>query len=82
MPFYNRFKESLKELYISGNYSEFLKQFDEEKYQKFLQFIFMKLFKIKRRLRKNEQITITKEEIEQVENMINDMMRVTKANKR
>lgn len=73
-PFYNRFKESLKELYISGNYSKFLNQFDKEKFQNFSQFIFMKLFRIKRRLRKNEQITITREEIEMVESMVNDMI--------
>lgn len=82
MPFYNRFKESLKELYISGNYTKFLNQFDEEKYQNFSQFIFMKLFKIKRELHRNEQITITQEKIEMVESMINDMVLTPNANKK
>ena len=40
MPFYSRFKESLKELYISGNYMKFLNQFDKEKFQNFSQFIY------------------------------------------
>lgn len=82
MPFYNRFKESLKELYISGNYLKFLNQFDKEKFQNFSQFIFIKLFNIKRRLRKNEQITITSEEIEMAESMVNDMVLTQDANKK
>ena len=82
IPFYNRFKESLKELYISGNYLKFLNQFDKEKFQIFSQFIFMKLFKIKRELRKNEQITITREEIEMVESMVNDMILIPNTSKK
>ncbi len=74
MPFYNRFKDSLKELYISGDFQAFVNQFDKERFQDFLQFIFMKLFKIKRKLRQNEQITVIKEEIEKVENYIDDMV--------
>ncbi len=74
MPFYNRFKESLKELYISGDFSKFLNQFDKEKFQNFSQVIFMKLFRIKRSLRNNEQILITDEEIELLENLVNDML--------
>ena len=82
MPFYSRFKESLKELYISGNYMNFLNQFDKEKFQSFSQFIFMKLFSIKKRLRRNEQVTITREEIESVESMINDMTLTQNTNKK
>ena len=82
IPFYNRFKDNLKELYISGNYIKFISQFDEKKFQIFSQFIFIKLFNIKRKLCKNEQITITREEIETVECMINDMLVVPKADKK
>lgn len=82
MPFYSRFKESLKELYISGNYMNFLNQFDKEKFQNFSQFIFMKLFSIKKRLRRNEQVAITREEIEIVESMINDMTLTQNTNKK
>lgn len=82
MPFYNRCKDSLKKLYISGNYIEFISQFDKEKFQDFSQFIFMKLFNIKRQLCKNEQITITREEIETVECMINAMLLVPKTDKK
>ena len=42
----------------------------------------MKLFKIKRKLRKNEQITITKEEIEMVESMVNDMILIPNTSKK
>lgn len=82
MPFYNRFKDSLKKLYISGNYIEFISQFDKEKFQEFSQYIFMKLFNIKRKLHKKEQITITREEIETVESMINAMQLVSETNKK
>jgi len=73
MPLYNRFKESLKELYISGDLSKFLNQFDKEKFQNFSHIIFMKLFRIQRKLRNNEQILIADEEIELLENMVNEM---------
>lgn len=73
MPFYDKFKESLKELYISGDFSKFISQFEKEKFQNFLQIIFIKLFRIQRRLRNNNQVLVTEEEIKLIENMVNDM---------
>lgn len=82
MQFYNRFKKSLKELYISGNCPKFLNQFNEENFQSFSQLIFMKLFNIRKKLHKNEQIMITREEIKMVESMENDMILTPNINKK
>lgn len=73
MPFYNKFKESLKELYISGNFTKFVSQFDEERFQDFTQSLFIKLFRIQRQLRNNEQVLVSDEEIKLMENMVNGM---------
>lgn len=61
--FYDVFKDLIKEVYITGNLNEFIKKLGEEEYINFTQKLFLKVFRLRNRIRKGEEVKISKEDI-------------------
>lgn len=61
--FYDIFKDLIKEVYITGNLNEFIKKLGEENYVRFTQIIFLKVFRLRNRIRKGEEVKISNEDI-------------------
>ena len=61
--FYDVFKDLIKEVYITGNLNEFIKKLGEENYVRFTQIIFLKVFRLRNRIRKGEEVKISNEDI-------------------
>lgn len=61
--FYDLFKNLIKEVYITGNLNEFIKKLGEENYVRFTQIIFLKVFRLRNRIRKGEEVKISNEDI-------------------
>ena len=71
--FYESFKEFLKDTYISGDILSFIKIIGVENYSKFSQTMFIKSFKLRRRLLKGEISSVTEDDVKEVENIVASM---------
>lgn len=73
-PFYEFFKEPLKQLYITGNMFDFLREVGEQEFQDFTNFIERKLFIIKIHLRNNKPVTIKEEDVAESQRLTQAMI--------
>lgn len=71
--FYESFKDNLKDTYISGDMLSFINLIGAENYSEFSQTMFMKSFRLKRRLIKGETPIVTEDDIKTVENIVASM---------
>ena len=68
--FYESFKDLLKDLYISGDILSFIKIIGTENYFEFSQTMFMKGFRVKRRLIKGKIPIVTEDDVKEVESIV------------
>lgn len=68
--FYEKFKENLKDIYITGDLISFIKIIGIENYNKFSQLMFMKCFKLRRMLIKGQNSLMAEEDIKKVEDIV------------
>lgn len=71
--FYDTFKELLKETFISGDLNNFIKLVGEDNYNHFSQLIYLKGFKIRRKLGKGVKPEISQEDVNMIEKIVNEM---------
>jgi len=71
--FYETFKNLLKETFVSGDLSSFIKYVGEDNYSYFSQMIYLKGFKIRRHLRKGANPEISQEDIDMIEKIVRKM---------
>lgn len=71
--FYETFKESLKNVYITGNIPSFINLIGYENYEDFSQRIFMNGFRLRRKLLKGETPLLMKDDIIKVEDIVKSM---------
>lgn len=71
--FYEKFKEQLKALYISGDLNLFVNQIGKEQFEEYSQFIFTKGFKIKRKLNRGEQLMLSDTDIDTADKIVQSM---------
>ncbi len=71
--FYESFKDSLKNVYISGNLLSFINEIGYQNYDHFSQTIFLSSFRLRRKLLKGETPLFRQEDITKVEDIVKDM---------
>ncbi len=71
--FYECFKNLLKDTYVSGDIFSFIKIIGVENYSEFSQTMFMKGFRLKRRLINGKTPIVTEDDIKTVENIVTFM---------
>lgn len=65
-PFYETYSESIKKCWISGRIEDFKEGFGIDKYKNFSNYLYLKLFKLIRQMKRNEPICISTEIIDEV----------------
>ena len=63
-------------MYISGDILSFIKIIGIENYSKFSQKMFIKCFKLRRRLIKGESSSITEDDVKEIESLVASMQNV------
>lgn len=73
--FYESFKDSLKDIYITGDLISFINLVGFENYDEFSQIMFMKSFRLRRMLIKGQNPLMTEDDIKRVEDIVASMQR-------
>lgn len=71
--FYETFKEEVKKVYVTGNLLSFIRNVGEENYINFTQTIFLKCFKARGKIAKEEHEIISQSDINQIESKVYTM---------
>ena len=71
--FYETFKEEVKKVYVTGNLLSFIRNVGEENYINFTQTIFLKCFKARGKIAKDEHEIISQSDINQIESKVYTM---------
>ena len=71
--FYESFKDLLQNTYISGDIFSFIKIIGTENYSEFSRKMFMKSFKLRRRLVRGEPAMVTEDDVKEIEKIVEFM---------
>ena len=71
--FYEVFKDCIKQVYITGDIFSLIKNVGNENYVEYSQLMFLKCFKLRRMIIKNQKPNLSEDEIKKLENIVNNM---------
>lgn len=71
--FYDSFRDDLKDIYITGNLNLFINYVGMNNYDEFSQLIYMKSFKLRRKITKGESPLVLEDDIKKIEDVVVSM---------
>ena len=71
--FYELFKDCIKQVYITGDIFSLIKNVGNENYVEYSQLMFLKCFKLRRMIIKDQKPNLSEDEIKKLENIVNNM---------